>query len=111
MVAVLHVVPTETDPTRIVARYHDRIAPGSHLVVSHASQEGQPDQAGPHAALYRRTGTPMTMRSRAQILTLFNGFELVDPGLVFMPLWRPEDPVAAADRPARFPAYAGVGRR
>jgi hypothetical protein len=33
-----------------------------------------------------------TLRSRSEILQLFVGFELVDPGLIQLPYWRPDDP-------------------
>jgi hypothetical protein len=111
MVALLHFVPREANPEAIVQRYRDRMAPGSHLVVSHATHEGQPEQAGPHTALYRRTGTPMTMRSRTEIAALFAGFELVEPGVVFLPQWRPDPGTDPDDRPERFTGFAAVGRR
>ena len=37
--------------------------------------------------------------------------DLVDPGLVWLPLWRPDDPEAAARHPERTTGFAGVGRR
>jgi SAM-dependent methyltransferase len=111
MVAVLHFVPDADDPAGAVARISARLAGGSHLVLSHASAEGRPDQAGSHRQLYRRTPTPMTMRSRTEIEALFDGFELLDPGVVWLPLWRPDDPAEAARQPERTTGYAGVGRK
>jgi S-adenosyl methyltransferase len=111
MVAVLHFVRDDDDPFGAVARIRDRLAPGSHLVLSHASDEGRPDAAASHRELYSRTPTPMTMRSRDEIARFFDGFDLVDPGLVWLPLWRPDNPSAAAERPERTTGFAGVGRR
>jgi hypothetical protein len=111
MVALLHFVPREAQPDVIVQRYRDRLAPGSYLAVSHATHEGQPEQAGPHTALYQRTGTPMTMRSRTEVAALFAGFELVEPGVVFLPQWRPDPGTDPDDRPERFTGFAAVGRR
>lgn len=111
VVALLHFVPDERRPAEVLARYRDALAPGSHLVVSHASADGAPDRAGGHQALYRRTATPMTMRSRAEVEALLDGFSLVEPGVVFLPQWRPDDPVTAGDHPERFTGYAVVGRR
>lgn len=111
MVAVLHFVGDADDPFGAVARIRDRLAPGSHLVLSHASDEGRPDAAASHRELYSRTPTPMTMRSREQIARFLDGFDLVDPGLVWLPLWRPDDPGAAARQPERMTGFAGVGRR
>ncbi|MCA1695708.1 MAG: SAM-dependent methyltransferase, partial [Actinobacteria bacterium] len=111
MVAMLHFVPDEADPASIVAQYRKMMAPGSYLALSHATHEGRPDQAGPHTELYRRAGVPLTMRSRLEIETLLDGFELVPPGVVFMPLWRPDSPADVDDHPERFSGYAVVGRR
>ncbi|MGH3938484.1 MAG: SAM-dependent methyltransferase [Pseudonocardiaceae bacterium] len=111
MVALLHFVPDEADPVKIITNYHEVMAPGSYLAVSHASHEGRPDQAGSHTALYQRTSTPMTMRSRSQIEALVAEFDPVAPGVVLLPLWRPESPDDVDDRPERFTGYAAVGRR
>src|SRR4051812_26096826 len=111
MVAVLHFVSDEHDPFGAVARIRDRLAPGSHLALSHASAEGRPEAAASHRELYSRTPTPMTMRRREEIAWFFDGFDLVDPGLVWLPLWRPDAPDAAARHPERTTGFAGVGRR
>jgi hypothetical protein len=111
MVAVLHFVPDADDPRGAVARIAARLARGSYLVLSHASAEGRPDQAGSHRQLYRRTPTPMTMRSRTDIEALFDGFEVVEPGVVWLPLWRPDDPAEVERQPERTTGYAGVGRK
>ncbi|MGH4026492.1 MAG: SAM-dependent methyltransferase, partial [Pseudonocardiaceae bacterium] len=111
MVALLHFVPDEADPAKIVAMYRDIMVPGSHFVLSHASYEGRPDLVDSHAELYRRTPTPMTMRSRSQIQAMLDGFEVVPPGVVFLPLWRPESPADVGEHPERTTGYAAVGRR
>lgn len=111
VVALLHFVGDDRRPGAVLARYRDAIAPGSHLVVSHASADGAPDRADEHLSLYRRTATPMTMRSREEVAGLLDGFTLVEPGLVFLPQWRPEDPSAPLEHPERFTGYAAVGRR
>ena len=111
MVAVLHFVPDEADPAAVVGRFRDATAPGSYLAISHATAGEQPDRAAEHRGLYRRTATPMTMRTRTQITALFDGYELVEPGLVYLPQWRPEPDGSEVERPERFPGLAGVGRK
>jgi hypothetical protein len=110
MVAVLHFVPDTDDPAGIIASYRDAIAPGSYLALSHATHDGQPEQAAPHQALYARTATPMTMRSYGEITKLLDGFDLIEPGVVRLPLWRPDPGSEVPDRPDRFAGYAAVGR-
>ena len=110
LVAILHFVQDAEDPHKIVAALRDALPPGSALVLSHAALEGRPDQAGPHQDLYRRTETPLTMRSRGDIEAFFEGFRLVEPGLVYFPEWRPETPDGAGLHPERMTGLAGVGR-
>jgi hypothetical protein len=43
-------------------------------------------------------------------MSLFGDFELLDPGLVWAPLWRPERPVSVEEA-LRIWFYAGVGRK
>ncbi len=109
MVAILHFFPDEADAASIVAQYRKVMAPGSHLALSHASHQGPPDQVRPLTEHYRRTTAPLTMRTRLEIEGLLSGFEVVAPGLVFLPLWRPDSPVDVGDHPERF-GYAAVGR-
>lgn len=111
MVAVLHFVSDSDDPEAIVAGYREVMAPGSFLVVSRASQDGQPHQADSHQDLYRRTPTPMTMRTKAEVTSLFAGFDVVEPGVVYLPLWRPASLDDVDERPERFSGLAAVGRR
>ncbi|HVI35124.1 MAG TPA: SAM-dependent methyltransferase, partial [Gaiellales bacterium] len=61
--------------------------------------------------LYRRTATPMSMRSFAEIVRFFDGLELVDPGLVWLPLWRPDEAGGADPPPEHTTGFAGVGRK
>jgi SAM-dependent methyltransferase len=109
-VAVLHFV--QDDPAEVIAAYRDAVPPGSYLVVSHATQDGQDVQADEHSDLYRRrTATPMTMRSKAEVEALFEGYELVEPGVVHLPLWRPSSPDEVDVHPERFAGLAAVGRK
>jgi hypothetical protein len=111
MIAILHFVPDQADAVSIVAQYRNVMASGSYLAVSHAGYGGPPDQVEPAAELYRRTTAPLTRRSRPETEALFDGFRLVPPGMVFLPLWRPDSPADVGDHPERFPLYAAVGQR
>jgi len=52
------------------------------------------------------------VRTREQIADLFEGLDLVEPGLVYIPLWRPEsEDDLLFDQPARSNGYVGVGRK
>jgi len=111
VVALLHFVDDDRRPGEVLARYREVMAPGSYLVLSHASADGAPEHADEHRALYRRTATPMTMRSRDEVAGLLEGFTLDEPGIVYLPQWRPDDPSAPLENPERFTGHAAVGRR
>ncbi|MBV9380518.1 MAG: SAM-dependent methyltransferase [Streptosporangiaceae bacterium] len=113
LVAVLHFVSDAEDPWRIVATLRDALAPGSYLVVCHGTDEGNPAVAHAGEKVYQRAvSAELRMRSRPEILRFFDGFELVDPGLVAIPFWRPGSPAEVpADPTSYWGALAGVARK
>jgi hypothetical protein len=112
LVAVLHFIADDDDPWRLVAALRDAIAPGSYLVLAQGTFEGQADTAKAFEKMYNRSvATKIHMRSRADILRFFDGFELVDPGLVFVPEWRPDAPGDVPADPGRYGNLVGVARK
>ena len=109
LVAVLHFVDDADDPKALISRLYDAVAPGSIVIISHASQDGQEELAETHQQLYARTATPMTMRSHAEIQALFGNFDLVEPGVVPIERWHPESPAELTDDGKRMVGFAGVG--
>jgi hypothetical protein len=90
----------------------DALAPGSYLVLSHGTEEGAPDVAQAAEKVYQRAASAgLRMRSRPDIARFFDGFELVEPGLVAMPYWRP-DPSGGlpVDQRKFWGGLAGVAR-
>ncbi len=110
LVATLHFIPDEDDPPAIMAQLRDALAPGSHLALTHASADGIPDVVAKAVEVYKKTSAPGTPRTHEQVMGLFGDFELLDPGLVWAPLWRPERPVSTEEA-LRIWFYAGVGRK
>ena len=114
MVMVLHFVPDADDPRGIIAAYRSALAPGSALVVAHGSRntEGMPN-SHLHTAreMYEQKVGSVSLRTRDEVRVLFDGFELVEPGLVWVPEWRPEATERSADPDLHRPraGYAGVG--
>jgi len=112
MVAVLHFVIDDEEIQRSLPALRGVLTSGSYVVIAHASNEDKPRETREHETLYRQTSTPITMRPRHAIEQFFDGFDLIDPGLVYYPLWRPEGPNDLfLDQPERSPGLAGVGRK
>jgi SAM-dependent methyltransferase len=112
LVAILHFVEDEDDPYGAVAELREALAPGSLLVLTHASYEGiplPPERAGGAVDVYEDIRNPLIMRSREEIARFFEGYDMVEPGLVAMPRWRP-DTAPEDEDPYAFSGFAGVGR-
>jgi S-adenosyl methyltransferase len=90
--AVLHHVPERDDPYSVVARLMDGVASGSYLAMSHLTDDLQTEemralsQSVPSGARYT-----FAARSRADFERFFEGLELVEPGIVPIDQWRPDE--------------------
>ncbi|MFF4325037.1 SAM-dependent methyltransferase [Streptomyces sp. NPDC001591] len=119
LVAVLHFLEDADQPYAAVAELRDALAPGSILILTHASYEGIPlseEVASGTVGVYRDIRNPLVMRSHEEITGFFDGFELLEPGLVSMPDWRPDrtGPLAEGETPEdpyAFSGFGGVGRK
>ncbi|MFG2292923.1 SAM-dependent methyltransferase [Streptomyces sp. NPDC048603] len=119
LVAVLHFLEDADEPYAAVAELRDALAPGSLLVLTHASFEGIPvpqEQAAGTVGVYRDIRNPLIMRTGDQVRRFFEGFELVEPGLVAMPRWRPDgsggpDGGDPQEDPYAFSGFGGVGHK
>ena len=113
IVALFHFVPDDVEAYHVVSAVRDAVASGSYLAISHASTEGiSRDLVQQMERAYGASAIPFKFRSRAQLLPFFTGFDLIEPGLVYMPLWRPDDPDdLLLDHPERTTGLAGVGRK
>jgi len=107
MFAIMHFVPDSADPVALVARYRDATVSGSYLAMSHGTSDNR--DMSETVSQYRQTANPVTLRTRAEVLPLFDGYELVEPGLVFGPAWRPEVESAGGEQDSLI--YGGVGRK
>lgn len=108
--ATLHFVPDENDPAAIMARLRAALAPGSYLALTHASDDERREAVGRVAKVYQQTSAPGTPRTREQVLEYFGDFELVEPGLVWVPSWRPDHEISPDEAKLAW-FYAGVGRK
>lgn len=109
LVAVLHFFPDADSPAALTAQLRDALAPGSYVVISHGTTDGQPSNVAEAMGLYNQTTAAFQPRTHAEVEAFFDGLVLIAPGLVHIPLWRPDEPEAAGDHPERIAAYGGVG--
>ena len=117
LMAILHFLPDDEDPLGIVARFRDALPAGSYLAISHGtrdiperrdmSAEAMADMGAKVERLYQLTTASLVTRTRAQVERFFAGFDLLDPGVVEIQLWRPDG--EGSKLPGGF--YGGVGRK
>jgi hypothetical protein len=112
LVQVLPFIRDEENPGDLVKTVTRRLVSGSYLTIAHGTSDRQPASVvEAMERLYTRTTAPATARGQAEIRAFFDGFDLIEPGLVFTPQWRPDGTAPFIDQPERSLAYAGVGRK
>jgi hypothetical protein len=110
MIAVLHFIPDNDVAVGVVKSWAGRLAPGSYIAITHGSADQMSAKAHETASLYNRSVASLTMRTYDEIVRLFDGAELVEPGVVQVPRWRPDAHDDVDPDTARYPGYAGVAR-
>ncbi|MFC6085977.1 SAM-dependent methyltransferase [Sphaerisporangium aureirubrum] len=110
----LILVPDDDEAARVVAEYRDAVAPGSYVAIAHSVCDPKPEASAKLAAIYRDTGVvdgPRRgqVRSKAEVESFFDGLRVVDPGIVYIPWWRP-DPGESLPGPETVWSVGGVGR-
>jgi hypothetical protein len=109
LVAILHFMPDEFKPGRIISTLLDALPSGSYFVASHLT--GEHDRAGMAigAQAYQEAAIPMQLRDAEEFADLaFAGLELVPPGVVLVSEWRP-DGAGPRPTPAEVGCYGGIG--
>jgi hypothetical protein len=111
LVAILHFVLDADEPYQLVQRLRDTAAPGSYLVLSHATSQDNEALAAAAERIYNSRAADGQARSREQIAGFFGSWELAEPGLVYSPQWRPGSSDYVPDHPERYWFLAGVARK
>jgi hypothetical protein len=106
MVAIMHFVSDDDNPGEIVATFRDHMAPGSYLILSHASHGENAENAEDAARIWDDTRSSIRLRTPSEIDSLFVGFEMVEPGLVTVTEWGTDKPAPTG----QALVLGGVGR-
>jgi hypothetical protein len=111
MLMVWHFMPDSDDPAGVIARYRDALVPGSYLALAHVTSDDQPEGLRTMVDEVRRNGEAATPRPYEQIVAMFDGFDLVEPGVVGCAAWRPDGPGDFSELvEANRLVLAGIGR-
>jgi SAM-dependent methyltransferase len=109
LIGILHCIPDEDDPAGIVRQLMDAVPPGSYLAISHPANDiNSPGVRKLASRLNELMPMKLRFRSQAEVAALFDGLELVEPGVVRIPKWRPDSDADLAN-PATV--WGGVARK
>ena len=111
--AVLNFIYDNEQVYGLVSTLRQALASGSYLAITHITDEDAPPEIVERLRrLAAGSKSPTRIRSRAEIAPFFTGLDMVEPGLVHIPLWRPEGPDDLfLDRPSGSMILGGIGRK
>jgi S-adenosyl methyltransferase len=109
----MHFIPDDDDPWGLVARLLAALPSGSFLALSHLTGDFDPAAWEGVVAVLKRSGVTMRVRPKPDVERFFAGLDLVSPGVVSLPHWRP-DPIEvgqAIPSDAAVSVYGGIARK
>ncbi len=91
LLGILNFVPDDEQARQVAATLRDAVPAGSYLVLSHPTREVNPEAVDRAVAMWNEGGAAaMAVRDPAHIAEYFGDWELIEPGLVTCPQWRPD---------------------
>jgi S-adenosyl methyltransferase len=109
LISILHLILDRDDPYDLVSRLVSAAAPGSYVVISHAASD---IDTGAMISMTNRLNELMAQqsvpRTHREVAAFFAGLDLIEPGLVRIPEWRP---ASVSDSAVRAQMWGAVGRR
>jgi S-adenosyl methyltransferase len=111
LLGILGHIEDDEEARSIVKRLMDALPPGSYLTICDGTNDIS--EAGVEAQRrYNESGAvPYRLRSATQVTAFFEGLEVVEPGVVSCPRWRPDPDDRSRGLPAEMDQFAGVGRK
>ncbi|MCK9904181.1 methyltransferase [Parafrankia colletiae] len=110
IIAVVHFIVDDDVVRALIERIMAPLAPGSILALSTCTADSAPEEVGVGVAAYNASGIPLVSRDKARTEALFAGLELLDPGVVLVNHWHPDEAAAATDD-AHVHMYGGIARK
>jgi hypothetical protein len=106
-VAIFHFISDEKQPLDILRKYRAVLPPGSYLALSHLTADQMPAESAAVVEAMRNSRDPMYFRGYPDVVAMFDGFELVPPGVVAASRWHGDQ----GDTSGQEGVYAGLGRK
>jgi hypothetical protein len=111
LIAIVHHITDYRQARAIVGRLVEAVPPGSYLILSHSTNVVYGDKSDAAVGRWNQFGKPpVTLRSLEEISGFFEGLEVLEPGLVSTPRWRP-DPADIGGQPREVDQFCAVARK
>jgi len=111
ILSTLHIIPDPDAARELLGRYVAPLASGSFVALSVAISDGlTPEASNAAISVLSSRGIPILRRTRAEFTTLFDGLELIEPGVVPVNQWRPDADPASGDF-SKVELCCGVARK
>jgi hypothetical protein len=111
LIAVLHFIRGHGAARPIVRRLVDALPSGSYLCATHATSDfGTPEQQRLYQQLLDEGKSDVWTRTRDEFAALFDGLDLIEPGIVPASEWRPE-PGATIPERSDINVWVAVARK
>ncbi len=109
VLGTLYLIPDDAQPWDIVSALAGALPAGGYLAISHPASDIHAEESAAGADVYEQaTGIRQTNRTRQQVTRFFDGLTLLDPGVVPLNQWRPDE---QEDATASISSWAGLGFR
>lgn len=109
LVAILMLLADDADPWGRVDELKDALPSGSYLVMTHPGRDFDPEAIGGLMAATTAAGMTFVPRTRDQVARFFEGWELIEPGVVPVMAWRPDGDPPADPNAAYY--WSGAARK
>ena len=107
LIAIMHLIGDQDDPGGIIKQLMAAVPAGSYLALSQVASDIEAEQMAEAARRYNRLARETQRhRSHAEVTRLFDGLELLDPGVVPVPRWRPASELEAKAHSAMWGGLA-----
>jgi hypothetical protein len=109
LLLILQFISDSEDPYRLVSELVAKLPSGSYLVISHPTDDFNPNKRGESIQLYNeRVPDQATLRGQDETARFFEGLDLVEPGVVSPSNWRPDSDLVRARHSSM---WCGIARK
>ncbi|MCM3882577.1 SAM-dependent methyltransferase [Frankia sp. R82] len=110
LIAIVHFIVDDDVVRDLIGQIMRPLVSGSILALSTCTADSAPEEVHRGVAAYNASGIPLVARDKARVERLFDGLELIDPGVVLVNRWHPDE-IAAATDDAHVHMYGGIARK